>query len=381
MVEQKQIVVKCASTLDEIATLEKQWEHLHRNAARASFYNTFDFIYEAVRAFAIASIPLKVFSLWLKQDEENALIAVFPWQSYKDRWWFLSYNMYEYIGLEEVDKPYPIIHKDYLQDCWSAILTYLQHEESGWDMLQLIEFPQDEKHNHAIENACANDDLRLKILPDTSGPVIHFKESWEDFWSAHPKMRRKVKKMEKDFSENISFVIENVDSVSAVKQYAELEQKSWKKGKVGVSKNHKTLDFYNNLAAKAAEKNKIFFGFLCVDGVPVSAEIAYVHGDTAYFCHGCYDDAYKKYSPGMVSTSYFLQYFFAKDVRYGDFLCGYAGYLNAWADEQVVTQKLQVFANNPKMKCISMAQKLKRAVLERFSSPFNSKGVGRGSGS
>jgi CelD/BcsL family acetyltransferase involved in cellulose biosynthesis len=175
----------------------------------------------------------------------------------------------------------------------------------------------------------------------------------------HKKMRKKKRRMQRDFKDLLHFSINQRDWQWCLKQYASLEEKSWKKGKVGISKNLETLNFYTRLFKRLHAAGDLYFGILTVDDVPVSAEIAYTCNKTVYFCHGCYDQAFKKYSPGMVSTSFFLEYFFNTNYTRGDFLCGFAGYLNDWSDTIIATNRIDIFNKRPGIQMMFALQHLK----------------------
>jgi hypothetical protein len=128
--------------------------------------------------------------------------------------------------------------------------------------------------------------------------------------------------------------------------YLEIERNSWKFGSQGISKNNEVKNFYTALANRLPEK-QFYIGILSLDGKPVSGEIAYTQTDTGYFCHGWYESYYKTYSPGMVSTSLFIQFFMDSNTfSKGDFLCGYAGYLDAWSDNICHTQRVDIYRSS-----------------------------------
>jgi len=82
-----------------------------------------------------------------------------------------------------------------------------------------------------------------------------------------------------------------------------------------------------------------------------------------YFSDGCYDQAYNKYSPGMVSTSFFIKHFYGNIYKKGDFLCGYAGYLDGWSDSLVKTHRIDVYNKGLKVRVIFGVRILRKILV------------------
>ena len=324
-------------SLAEISNLNERWHYLHKNSINPSIYNQFDFIIESLKNFTYKNVKPFILSIEYKGE----LIALFYLQTDVEKRMGTPVKVIEFSALEEIDKPYPVIHKQHETRSWKAFFEYLA-ANNNWHILSLIE--QTSEQINIISKAASSNDHIYRINDDKSGPIIDLTIGWENFWSQHKKMRKKLYKLQKKYTERLTFEIK--PGAQLIDQYISIERNSWKNGKLGISKKSNFINFYKNLAARLPEK-QFYIGILSLDGHAISGEIAYTQGSTVYFCHGCYDSNFKTYSPGMVSTSLFIQFFMDSNTfSKGDFLCGYAGYLDAWSDNICHTQRVDIYRSS-----------------------------------
>ena len=323
-------------SLQEIINLEQEWKQLHPNSSQPSIYNSFDFIYQSIQHFQHPNITPFILTIRL----DNELIGLFYLQSDIEKRMGIKVRVLEFCALDEIDKPSPVIHVNHLSKVWGEFFNYLS-QQTDWDIVSLIE-QEESALKHLIHHANENGFIH-RINPDKQGPILHLNQSWDKFWLDHKKMRKKLYKIEKDFKDKVDFKIK--DGSELLDDYINIEQSSWKSGKLGISKSPKTLDFYQEIAFNL--RHNFVIGILYIDGKPVSGEIAYTQNDRVYFCHGCYSEEYNQYSPGMISTTLFIKHFMNEsDYNHGDFLCGYAGYLNAWSDQIIQTHRIDIYRPN-----------------------------------
>lgn len=356
----EQFQVDCLRDYEHILPLEAEWEVLHKNCTRPSFYNSFDFLYSAANFLLENKSDLRLFSL--RDKTTNELIALFPFEETTFHWYFLKAKALEYTALQEVDKPFPVIKEGFTEVAWQALFRHLETVYTSWDALNLLELDESCPEIQLFPSLCSNHGFTQITVECRVGPLINLNKEWESFSSAHPKMRKKIRAMERAYGESLCFEFIGDDWSRGYELYTKLEQKSWKKGEVGITKDPLSEDFHKFLFERCAKKDNIAFGFLMVDGEPVSAEIAYCQGNKVYFCHGCYDEKFKKYSPGMVSTSLFLKHFFNSPYLEGDFLSGFANYLNAWSDEILHTKHIEVLNDSLFTRLIRFSRYFKRTI-------------------
>ena len=361
VMEPSDITIDCLQEVEEMRKLKDSWDELHRHSINPSIYNSHSFILSAVESFSYKGETNRLFTVI--DQKNNKLLGVFFMSSRAYTWYLLKYNIFEYTGLEENDKPLPVIRKGYHEICWKAFLLHLKCHVKAWDHLQLREMVTGYAELDLLPKLCAELDLIYRARVDTQGPLVSLEGDWHDYWMNHKKMRKKRRKMQRDFGADLEFAVHQDDWEWCLDQYVLLEGKSWKQGKVGISKKPQTRKFYERLFQRLHAAGNLYFGFLTIQGKLISAEIAYTLNQQVYFCHGCYDQEYKKYSPGMVSTSFFLENFFDGKYLQGDFLCGFAGYMNDWASSTAHTYCVDIFQKRLKVRIMHFASKSKKKVF------------------
>lgn len=344
------------SDLLHLAQIKDEWQTLHSQSEKISIYNSFDFIYHSISEFEDSTLQPHIIAIY----QNNSLIALFPLQVYLEQRYFLKLRVLEYAAQNEIDKPSPIIKHGFKNKAWQGLYHYLKINEKDWDILTLMEVKKSTNDQQLLSELSSKSDYIFRINNDKSGPCINLDKAWDDFWSRHKKMRKKVNKMESAFGNDLTFKVNDQPWQLALEQYIELESRSWKKDKVGISKDNESRNFYIKLFESLSKNSQLHFGFLYLDGVAVSGEISYTQGKTVYFCHGCYDQKYKKYSPGMVSTSYFIKHFMGKEYIQGDFLCGYSGYLAAWSESISETHQIDIYNKTMNTRIIFFYRLLKK---------------------
>ncbi len=113
-----------------------------------------------------------------------------------------------------------------------------------------------------------------------------------------------------------------------------------------MSQKKNNRQFYEELLPLLAEKELIHVGILYDGNRAVSVEITYTFMDRAFFSLGTYNTHYSHLSPGTVSTALFIRYFFSKGMSYGDFLAGFANYVNPLAEKVEMSKEIVVFKIN-----------------------------------
>ncbi|MET1254886.1 GNAT family N-acetyltransferase [Aliikangiella maris] len=361
MMDESDLQLSCCETLESIEMLKQEWQQLHQQCTYPSIYNSYDFIYTAIKYFCTPSD--EIFVIAIRNNRQNGqLVGVFPFLISDYQWHHAKFRAVVYAGLNEADKMYPIILKDVEKSAWPKLFQFLKLQKKRWQFFELVEVRKDFHARKAIKKYFPSGYLK-KRNEDVYSPIVDLTETWEVFWNKHRKMRKRVRKMENDFGEAFSFKVyaEPEAAMTHLDEYIQLEQRSWKASeKVGISKSQNNLEFYREFFAQLAEKNRLYFGFLYQGERLVSAEIAYTLGHTVYFSHGCYDLEFRHYSPGMVSTSLFLKNFFNVGYKNGDFLGGFAYYINPWAKTLLSSDNLIVAKITPTIVLVYLASLLKR---------------------
>jgi len=289
-------------------------------------------------------------------------MAIFPLQKYKESWISIPFNSLETTALNEiVDKPFHVIRTGFHDMCWKVLFSHLKNNVADWDHLFLQEIPSSYPVLELLPEICRKQNLIYQVEFDSMSTELSVEGNWNDFWLKHKTMRRNVNKLERVFEERLSFTVHDNNWQQCLDQYIELENKTWKKG-LGVTKDDETINFYKRFCERLDATGNLKFGFLTVDDQPISAIIAYTHNDTVYFPQGCFDPAYKKYSPNMINISYFLKYFYGTSYKKVDFLCGYADFVNKWSDSEIKTYEVDIYIKRPIVRLVIAEQALIKSI-------------------
>lgn len=355
-----------------LVALENEWEELLRNSVRPTIFMTFDYVYTSCLHHMEGA---EVFFLLLRDAATRSLLAIFPLSLWRRTIHRVGVSVLAH-GLPpattEIDKPCPIIDRTREADCWARFSEYLQHEFTAWDMIELDELIADSylPNNLATLFPFPRHINRKKKGPDS--PIVKLDGAWEEFWGEHRKLRKKCRKLERTLGENLVYRITNdpADVGRCLEQYIDTEIRSWKEGDM-VAKNRR---FYEALLPKFAKKGQLYFGMMHDRDAVVSIEVAFAYLDRVYFCHGTYLPDYADLSPGMVNSCWFIQNFHGKGFVEGDYLAGFAGYVDPWAYRQERTQHVIIRKTNWKngyLAAFHLAKKVKvrlaRAVRKKPS--------------
>jgi hypothetical protein len=330
---------------------------------------SFDFIYTSCIHFKQSE---DLFVLLFRDGETGELLALFP----------LSLRVMKRHGVwikvlahgitpqaSEIDKPCPIIKQNMEARCWMRFRDYLKRENKAWDVVEFDELLAGSYFARFADQLFRFPFFWTRTKPGPDSPIIKLDGEWEDFWGQHRKLRKKCGRLERRI-ENLSYHISNdpAEVDQYLQQYIETEIKSWKEGEM-VAYHRK---FYADLLPKLAGQGKLWFGVMRDGDTVVSVEIAYSHLDKIYFSHGTYLPEYAEHSPGMVNSCWLIKHFHGKGFTEGDYLAGFADYVNAWVYRIERTRNVTIHRmgwRNQYLAAWHMLGKLKR----RFQKPQEEK--------
>jgi len=339
-----------------------EWRHLLTQCVAPSLFMTPEFMLTALQN--LRYYTEKACTIVIRSQTNNQLVALFFFINTRTKWKLLKFNMAEYTIVDEVDKPYPLIHAKFEAQAWQMLFEhYIEHKKT-WDILDIMELPASSPIFQQAKNIFRLPHYQVLTNHDTCGPMVDLSQTWEAFSGPHKKMRKRIRKMSKDFGEAFEFKVYNgTDIEQYLNEYIQLEQKSWKGAKnIGISKHQFSTTFYQKFLAQLGQNNAVYFGFIYISGQLVSGEIAYAYNETIYFAHGSYDPEYKKYSPGMVSTALLIKALCNKGYKQGDFLAGFANYINPWAHKLVTTERLTILKLTPRMVFVLLLVEIKKGL-------------------
>ena len=325
-----------------------EWDQLIPKSIRPSLYATYDYIRLSIKHFNTDKVET-TFVLIMRDTRTKELRAIFPLSVGLRRCYKRNVRVLEHIittHYSDVDKPYPIIDKRFESICWRYFGDYIDREFTQWDWLEYAELIKESQLNSLVKKLFSLPKYFVTQSKGPDSPIVDLSGNWLEFWEAHRNLRKKNRRVEKQFGEGYRYQIfaREHEMQSCLSDYIAVEELSWKAGK-GLS-DPCGKAFYQELLPLLAKQEKAYFGILYEGETPVSVELSFTYLNTVYFAQGTYHPDYGHLSPGSVSTSKFIQYFIDKGYKDGDFLAGFAHYINAWAKEIYSTHDTVVYKIN-----------------------------------
>lgn len=314
-----------------LSSLAEEWDELLQRSSQPTLYSSFDYVYTSCSHFKDKETI--VFLLFRSMDTRR-LLAIFPISMWNEKVYGLDIKTITHgitTSNTDVDKPYPIIDRDHEKMCWTRFRNYFRYEYRKWDLIEYDELFPESYLSQSLTDLFRFPFFWTKVKPGPDSPIVQLDGDWDRFWQSHNNLRKKDRRLVNKIGDSFSYRVtgDPADVERCLKEYIATELSSWKAGE-GVSREGNP-EFYAELLPKLAEKGQLFFGMMYDGDTVISAEISYAYKDRVYFALGTYNPAYSKLSPGAVSTGRFMQYFYDKGYVDGDFLAGFAHYINPWA--------------------------------------------------
>lgn len=157
-------------------------------------------------------------------------------------------------------------------------------------------------------------------------------QSYEDYMAARPSnlrntIARKQRKLEREHGYEIRLYT-GEEAPRAMPDYFASYSASWKA-------HEQKVDFVNDIVDSFSKAGWTRLAILYIEGKPAAAQLWFVaHGKATIF-RLAYDEAWKRYSPGSILTSYLMRHVIDIDkVEEIDFLTGNEAYKQDWMSER-----------------------------------------------
>jgi CelD/BcsL family acetyltransferase involved in cellulose biosynthesis len=258
----------------------------------------------------------------------HRLVAVAPWMEYREehmgiplRVLSLAANMYSPISTLALDGPFGMeapctaIMDAALSRPWDLIR--LQHipEESGAAAFLCDYFRQRDIPHRQYESA-ANWYMRVTCTAD------EYLAGLERYPPRY--VRRRERKLAQAGRVSILLSTGGPDLDHHMDQYYRVYRASWK-----IRETDPT--FHRDLARVAAKRGWLRLGLCLLDDRPIAAQLWLVRNGVAYIVKLSYDEAYGRYSPGVILTAFLMRSVIDQDrVREVDYLKGDEEYKRDW---------------------------------------------------
>ena len=157
-------------------------------------------------------------------------------------------------------------------------------------------------------------------------------QSYKDYLAARPArllntISRKKRKLEREHGYEIRLFTGN-EELKEMNDYYTVYNASWKA-------NEQFTGFLNDIMASFSRLDWSRLAILYVKGQPVAAQLWFVLHKNANIFRLAYDEAWKKYSPGSILTSFLMEFVIDVDkVEEIDFLTGNDAYKQDWMSDR-----------------------------------------------
>lgn len=336
--------------------LAEQWNGLLEKSVHPSVFLTHEYLSNGWKHFhADQSTPF-ILTIY---DENEQLIGIAPFRLITMKSSVFIYRLLKFVCTWEMDKPYIIAAPEHESIVWQSITEYLKQNGQQWDSLNLDEIATHLRASKLLEQEFSTSPYSFESKPGESGVWINLEKSWEELKRGHKNFNNKLNKLKKlPNGYEIVCCTQPTEIEQAVQAFAALEASSWKDAKIGISKDQNHLEFYKNTFLGLARNNHICIHLLKTGEEVIAGDISYPIGDKVFFQHTVYDNKYKKISPGKLLVRLVIKNYLESDAKYGDFLCGFSGYLGSWGDGVIETEEITISKTNLRTKLFKLASKL-----------------------
>lgn len=364
------LFIEVTTSMSALALMKDEWNTLLEQSVYPSVYMRFEYVESGIRHLSRPGDEL--FIIGIRDQLTQSLTAIFPMKLRRLKRYSIGLRMLEYAVTREIDKPFPIIKQGWESRVWPTFSSFVARMTPEWDIMEFMEVPDSTTLRDDLKVCFSGSKHTIQVGPPKESHLIDLHRPWSLVWDRHVHMRRIYRKMARDFGVGFSYDIKGClnDPDSGLDTYIDLELRSWKHGRVGISKSAEITRFYRGLFRDFCQLGLVKIGFLYLNGVAIAGEIAYVYRGNVYFAHGSFDDEYRKYSPGLVSKALFLKSFHEQGYRTGDYLAGYAGYLKNWSTETVFCQDVRVIRKCAKVRIYLALRWIAKVPVRRLRERF-----------
>jgi CelD/BcsL family acetyltransferase involved in cellulose biosynthesis len=127
-----------------------------------------------------------------------------------------------------------------------------------------------------------------------------------------------------------------------------VEASGWKgRAGVAIASDPRTAKFYTEVAEWAAARGMLRLAFLRLDGAAIAAQFQLRQHRTLWGLKTGYDEAYRRFAPGLVLLHESFLHYFDEGVRRYELLGGADAHKTAWATGIDEKARLQLFSRRP----------------------------------
>lgn len=230
---------------------------------------------------------------------------------------------------------------DIQEQLWRALCR-----SGGCDVIRIEHVPEDSPTLGAAITVARELGWRCFLQPTFLTPWCSLSRGVPWDHGLTRSFRRNLRRVERRLGElgDVRFeVLTGSRLKEGLEVFYRLEASGWK-GRAGsaIAQRPQVKRFYDSLINRAP--TDVWIPILSVSGDPVAAYVLRILGNGIFALKTGYDEAYAKYSPGLVLTSRVIRYGLERDMGVLDFMAGTVRWKVDWTREQRPHYTVLLFA-------------------------------------
>jgi CelD/BcsL family acetyltransferase involved in cellulose biosynthesis len=219
-----------------------------------------------------------------------------------------------------------IIEAGQEEEVYQALLDYLEHEATNWEMLDICNIPQDSQTYGLLRDLALARGYQALVEVEDVCPIIDLPATWEDYLMTLDKkqrheVRRKLRKSANEADSRFVIVGPDDDLRAEMQRFIDLHQKS-------TPEKDQFMDpamqaFFFEVAQVLQERGWLQLAFVEMNGEKAATLLNFDYGDDILVYNSGYDPAkYRHLSPGIVVTARSIEHAISLGRNRFDFLRG-----------------------------------------------------------
>lgn len=201
----------------------------------------------------------------------------------------------------------PLVHREHAPACLEALLDWLAKDPRGAGVVEWGLVGSDGPFQHALTRVLDETQRRRFLSQTSERAYLRPRADAEGFLDAalSGKRRKEYRRLERRLAElgplEYAVLEDPAHAGRWIAQFLELEASGWK-GQRGsaLASTDPNRRFFERAAAAAAERGRLMMLALKVGGRPVAMKCNFLADGGAFTFKIAYDEAYAKYSPGLL---------------------------------------------------------------------------------
>lgn len=304
----RKLTVQVVTTWGVLESLGDEWNRLTENALERSPSSEAWMLLPALRHL-LSGEDVRILLVYVDNDKGNTgkmLCGVIPielFSRYKGlpirivRLWNHRYSL----------SSAPLIHQDFAADCLRELFCWVRSELSGSTLIELPELRAESAFFRVVADVLRGDDISYLVTGMHTRAFFRPRRTAENYLGAIGTVhhRKETKRQERRLAEMGQLRFKRVEATGDVtgwlKAFVALEMSGWK-GQQGTAFGSKAGDlaFLEEVVHSAAQRAELMLLGLWLDDKPLALKLNFLCGDGGYTFKIAYDEAYSKYSPGVL---------------------------------------------------------------------------------